>query len=176
MRIKILTLRYSQRSSEFDSDVLEQFQNDHQLISFEPKYFELHGIPHFSLVMSYESLIGSDREVPDKLHNQRVQEKKLPADEGLGDEDRRIFESMRQWRTAKSIAEGVPPYVILTNKQLREIIDKKPRNKTALSKITSLGTARIKRHGEELLAQLHSSSKVEESSLDSQPKTQEESK
>jgi superfamily II DNA helicase RecQ len=89
--------------------------------------------------------------------------KKPPPDQGLNEQDQQLFDSLRQWRVEKSKSEGVPPYVILTNKQLREIVEKKPRNKTALGKIESLGTARIKRHGEEILRRLHSKNKSENS-------------
>jgi superfamily II DNA helicase RecQ len=167
LRIKILTLRYSQQLFEFDDHLLEQFQDRYQLTSFEPKYFEVHGIPHLSFVMGYEqsSIIGEATSPPST--DQIRPAKKTPPDQGLSEPDQRLFESLRQWRTEKSRSEGVPPYVILTNKQLREIVERKPKTKTALAKIESLGTARIKRHGEELLLKLHSKSQADISAPES---------
>ncbi len=62
---------------------------------------------------------------------------------------------MRAWRAGVAREEGVPPYVILTNRELREIVLKKPESPTALGHVNGLGPAKIKRYGEAILRQLH---------------------
>ncbi len=65
-----------------------------------------------------------------------------------------LFEAMRRWRSATAHREGVPPYVILTNRQLVEIVQRLPRSVTALGEIHGLGDKKLQRHGQAILMAL----------------------
>jgi DNA helicase-2/ATP-dependent DNA helicase PcrA len=58
---------------------------------------------------------------------------------------------LREWRYARSKAESVPPYILLTNKQLAAIIQAKPRSLEALGKIDGVGPAKLEKYGKEIL-------------------------
>lgn len=45
----------------------------------------------------------------------------------------------------------MPPYVVLTNRQLVELVVERPASKTAMGKIAGFGDKKLARHGEELL-------------------------
>lgn len=67
-------------------------------------------------------------------------------------EQQTLFELLRGWRTKKAHAEGVPGYVILTNRQLVEIVRQRPASRSALVRIHGFGDKKLARHGAEVLA------------------------
>jgi len=67
-----------------------------------------------------------------------------PADEAL-------FQQLRQWRADTAREQGVPAYVILHDKTLRELAEARPVSHGLLSGITGMGSAKIEHYGEELL-------------------------
>ncbi len=68
-----------------------------------------------------------------------------PADEAL-------FQLLRRWRADTAREQGVPAYVILHDKTLRELAEVRPVSHGLLAGITGMGSAKIEHYGEELLA------------------------
>ena len=69
-------------------------------------------------------------------------------------EQQTLFDLLRRWRRQKAHDEGAPPYVVLTNRQLVDLVLQRPRSKTAMGQIAGFGDKKLARHGEELLALL----------------------
>jgi ATP-dependent DNA helicase RecQ len=67
-----------------------------------------------------------------------------PADEAL-------FQLLRQWRADTAREQGVPAYVILHDKTLRELAEVRPVSHGLLASITGMGSAKIEHYGAELL-------------------------
>lgn len=67
-----------------------------------------------------------------------------PADEAL-------FQILRQWRADTAREQGVPAYVILNDKTLRELAEVRPVSHGLLAGITGMGSAKIEHYGAELL-------------------------
>ena len=76
----------------------------------------------------------------------------VAAERELGSEDTSLFEELRRWRAAKAREQGVPAYVILHDKTLRELAEIRPTSHGMLAGITGMGSAKIEHYGEELLA------------------------
>ena len=69
----------------------------------------------------------------------------------LDDESMPLFNTLRQWRSEKSKKDGVPPYVILNNKQLAEVCQRRPQSKYDLMKVEGIGKAKAEKYGDEIL-------------------------
>jgi ATP-dependent DNA helicase RecQ len=67
-----------------------------------------------------------------------------PADEAL-------FQTLRRWRADTAREQGVPAYVILHDKTLRELAECRPVSHGLLAQINGMGSAKIEHYGEELL-------------------------
>ncbi|MDE2440328.1 MAG: DNA helicase RecQ [Betaproteobacteria bacterium] len=67
-----------------------------------------------------------------------------PADEVL-------FQLLRKWRADTAREQGVPAYVILHDKTLRELAEVRPVSHGLLAGITGMGSAKIEHYGAELL-------------------------
>ncbi len=66
--------------------------------------------------------------------------------------DAALWEALRERRTELARAQGVPPYVILHDATLREIIAQRPRTQEDLGNVTGIGETRLRRYGDDLLA------------------------
>ena len=66
--------------------------------------------------------------------------------------DAALFQTLRQWRSDTAREQGVPAYVILHDKTLRELAESRPVSHGLLAGITGMGSAKIEHYGQELLA------------------------
>ena len=71
--------------------------------------------------------------------------------EALGDRDRALFNALRSYRLKRASASGVPPYVVASDRTLREIAAQRPRTKDELLVIHGIGPARARRYGKGML-------------------------
>lgn len=63
-----------------------------------------------------------------------------------------LFEALRAHRLAVARAEGVPPYVVASDRTLRDIALLRPRDRASLLLAHGIGPAKAKRYGDGLLA------------------------
>lgn len=67
-------------------------------------------------------------------------------------EDTPIFKALRSYRWRKSQEEGIKPYLIYNDNQLKDLIAKMPRNKRELQKVSGFGEMKAEKYGPEVLA------------------------
>jgi ATP-dependent DNA helicase RecQ len=65
-----------------------------------------------------------------------------------------LFEKLRAWRAETAKAASLPPYVIFHDSTLRAIAATRPATLPGLSEISGVGTAKLERYGEAVLAVL----------------------
>jgi ATP-dependent DNA helicase RecQ len=77
----------------------------------------------------------------------------LPPGEGPGEReyDRALFDALRAWRRSEAEERGVPPYVIFSDRTLRELARAKPETLTELREIYGVGDAKLEAFGLVLL-------------------------
>jgi ATP-dependent DNA helicase RecQ len=64
------------------------------------------------------------------------------------------FARLREWRAAEARAQNVPAYVIFHDRTLRAIAAEAPRDADALATLPGVGTAKLARYGDALVALL----------------------
>ncbi|MDR2637894.1 MAG: DNA helicase RecQ [Zoogloeaceae bacterium] len=69
----------------------------------------------------------------------------------LAPEAQKRFERLRQWRFQMAREQGVPAYVILIDRTLKEIASATPARLEDLSRISGMGKAKMERYGETIL-------------------------
>ncbi|MEE2754003.1 MAG: ATP-dependent DNA helicase RecQ [Candidatus Latescibacterota bacterium] len=74
----------------------------------------------------------------------------------LDDNGRRLFEALRAWRVEMARKEKVPPYVIGSDRMLREIAMMGPSNESDLTLVHGIGPAKVVKYGEAILNVLKS--------------------
>jgi len=72
----------------------------------------------------------------------------------LDDADAAMFEALRTRRLALAREEQVPPYVIASDRTLRELAEVRPRSLGQLQGIYGIGPAKVAKYGDQFLAVL----------------------
>ncbi|RIK89338.1 MAG: ATP-dependent DNA helicase RecQ, partial [Proteobacteria bacterium] len=75
-----------------------------------------------------------------------------PADDALDEAGRALFDALRRWRLELARREGVPPYVVASDRTLRDVARLRPRDLAELEQAHGIGPAKAQRYGGELLA------------------------
>ena len=63
--------------------------------------------------------------------------------------------ALRTWRTDVARREGMPAYIVLTDRQLEGIVAAAPGTLAELAGCKGIGPAKLERWGDEILAVLH---------------------
>lgn len=159
MRAKIFTLRFSPTLSGFDDSCVQDFVRDKEVLSLAQQLFVVHEVPHLLCVVHWQeqpvsaAAIRATRVVADAPARSRDGAPDPTAN--LSEAERTLFQTLRSWRSETARREGAPPYVVLTNRQLVELVTKKPSSRNALAQLDGIGPAKVERYGEALLAVLH---------------------
>lgn len=64
--------------------------------------------------------------------------------------------ALREWRTGRANGDGVPAYVVLSNRQLEGVADAMPADARELLACEGIGPSRLEKYGEDILAVLDS--------------------
>ena len=59
---------------------------------------------------------------------------------------------LRAWRLERSSADKVPAFVVFTDATLQLIAEHRPADTQALRRISGVGTAKLERYGDDVLA------------------------
>ncbi len=68
------------------------------------------------------------------------------------DADPELLDRLRGWRASRAKEQKVPAFVIFTDATLTAIAEQRPANAAGLSAIPGIGSAKLDRYGEEVLA------------------------
>ncbi|MBI3019454.1 MAG: HRDC domain-containing protein [Deltaproteobacteria bacterium] len=143
--VKIITLIFNSLFEGFDDLSIKEFCRDKEIISISDHFFLRNDIPYVTLIVKYYP--GSQENQPKITHGKADDSwRKLLLEKDMG-----LFNLLRQWRSERSKKEGVPPYVLLTNRQLAEIIKQRPQTFAELEKIDGIGRAKVTKYGQNIL-------------------------
>jgi DNA helicase-2/ATP-dependent DNA helicase PcrA len=75
-----------------------------------------------------------------------------PVPAASGPEAARIERALRDWRRERSRADGVPAYVVLNDRHLVGIAERRPTSARALAACPGIGPAKLAAYGDEIVA------------------------
>ena len=73
------------------------------------------------------------------------------ASNAAAENDSPLVAMLRNWRAEKAREQGVPAYVILHDRTLRELAERRPDSPEGLLEVPGIGLAKAQRYGEDLL-------------------------
>ncbi len=77
-----------------------------------------------------------------------------PQGDLLSAADAALYLELRVWRAEEADTAGIPVFMILTDRRLRDIVRRRPASLAALGGISGIGHLRLQKHGRVLLEQL----------------------
>ncbi len=148
MLIKVFSLSFSSTSGGFNDEEIRNFIKDKEVISITDHHFIKNEVPYLTIIVKYTP---TQQEVTPAKAVQGQKRDEAWRD-SLKESDQGMYDLLREWRKKKCNQEGVPPYILFTNKQLVEIINIRPQSLADLEKIEGFGKAKIEKYGQDILA------------------------
>lgn len=167
MRAKVLTLRFSPQLGRFDDSPLIALQQTIILEHLREHLVQIGNETMLLCLATWRERPAAASPPPKPTHEANpdstpptpAEPPPPPPADPVGalraeftPEQQRLFDQLRSFRRERAHAEGAPPYVILTNRQLVELVRQRPQSRTALHQINGLGDKKIGKFGEGLLA------------------------
>jgi ATP-dependent DNA helicase RecQ len=133
VKIKVFTLRMKPETGVFDDKELSDFQIGRDVIEISEHFIVHEKVPTLALVLRYRDNQDGARPPAEAARKDWREE----LDAGA----KRIYDELRLWRGRKAKHEGMPPYLILNNRELAELAARKPDSITKLREIAGIGEA-----------------------------------
>lgn len=140
--------------------------NNNDMLNLANFYLAQNKTERFAYAEKYEELLQS-------INNSEMQsfasEQSISAADNANKNNEEIIRQLKEYRLQKSREEKIKPYYIFNDAQMRDLIEKMPRTKDALLKVSGFGSVKVEKYGEDILQILWKHNFIP--SLDTQRKT-----
>ena len=111
MQVRVVTLRYDPVLEAFDDSSLQELGRE--VFTIRDHFFVRNGVPYLAVVVTCGLKPAVEEARP--LEKGRGREESWRA--LVSAEDLPLFNTLREWRAERARREGVPPYIVFTNRQ-----------------------------------------------------------
>jgi len=161
--LKIITIPFDPTLGVFPDDALQAIDQQWEVLSHRAELFHHGGLAYWTALLELRPRQGLAADArPGKQEpatNARPGAAERAAFLRLLDEldevERARYQALLDWRAQRSIRDGVPRYVVLTNRQAMEIARRVPRTLEELRAVRGIGKKKLKRYGRRILEVLH---------------------
>ena len=130
MHIRILTLPFDEIHEGFPDEVIEDFCQNKLVKGIQTEFFLHDGKAYWSVAIQYEII---------KKETSNIRE--------LDQEQRLLFQRLKEWRKKQADAEGVPAFIVATNAQLIYMIRHRCKTLECLKNLKGFGKSRVAKYG-----------------------------
>jgi superfamily II DNA helicase RecQ len=141
--VKILTLPFDEVTESFPDEIVQEFCANKVVKEVKANFFEQKGKIFWSIYICYEK-------VPVPTKKEKLQTRTL------SDAEKVLFDKLKAWRKATAEKHGFPPYIIATNNELTEIIEKNCQTLACLKTVKGFGKKKIESYGQLIIEQIKS--------------------
>lgn len=139
MLLRIFTLPFDPVVESFPDEIVTEFCLNKRVHKLESQFFQQEGKAYWSVSVHYDIVAkGEDKTRALLDENEKV-----------------LYERLREWRKETAHADGIPVYLISNNKQFVEIIQRKVKTLEGLKAIKGFGRKKIENYGRRILALLN---------------------
>ena len=129
-----------------DEEKLNDFLKDKEVVNTFAELVKTEKVIFWSIVIAYE-----EQQIDDK--SGKITYSK---DAELTEDEQKIIDALKQWRTATAAKENVPQFVIAHYRELITIVKQKIENINGFKNIKGFGEKKIAKYGEDIIALLNS--------------------
>ena len=145
MQLKLVTVQFNTATGRFPEEPLAEVSGE--IVSVVEHFFTHDGLPRLLLVVHHRPAASPEKPKPPRT---RRGKDSAPLTEAV----RGRYERLREWRIGRASADGVPIYLILSNRQLTEIATHPPRSLSALQQVKGIGASKLKSYGADIITLL----------------------
>ena len=148
MLARVVTLRFDPVLDAIDDTPLQEFLKAKEVFAIREHFFIRNEIPYLAVLVTYGLRPMAGSGAADDKRSGRSAGWRPPVPEA----DLPLWNALREWRAERAKRDGVPTYVIATNRQLAAMVERRPGSISALGAIDGIGKAKLEKYGQELLA------------------------
>ncbi len=150
MLARVFTLRFDSVLEGFDDRPLRDFLKDKEVVSLREHFFTKNEIPYLAVFITYQlQPVAAQAVVPESRNQREASWRELVSEAEVP-----LFNTLRDWRAERCKREGIPPYVLCTNKQLAALVKARPQSLAALGEVEGFGKAKLDKYGRDILTLL----------------------
>lgn len=132
LAVKVFTLAFDPVLAAFNDEPVREFLADKDVESVSDHFFTKDGTPFLALVARYRlAALPATPETGSKPGRVRDESWR----DSLPKEHWPLFNTLRDWRGERAKQEGIPSYVICNNRQLAEVVEKRPASLAELGQV-----------------------------------------
>jgi superfamily II DNA helicase RecQ len=147
---RVFTLAFDTAAGRFDDTPVRDYLADKDVAAVSEHFFTHDGRPYLAVVVHCHGIRAADERAADaKRASARGRDESWR--DVLESDDWPLFNRLREWRGERARAAGIPSYVICNNRQLAEVVKRRPASLAALGEVDGFGDAKLKNYGRELL-------------------------
>ncbi|MCB9762745.1 MAG: HRDC domain-containing protein [Alphaproteobacteria bacterium] len=143
MQLSLLTLSLDPATGAFPSSPLEQIEGE--VVSVVEHFFHHQGLPRLLLIVHHRQGSGP------RAQTTRPDKKGGDPRAGLSPDELERFDRLRAWRNGRAETDGIPPYIILSNRELAAVARSTPQTLAELRRVEGIGKAKLTRYGPNIL-------------------------
>ncbi len=142
MNIKVFTIAFNSNLGSFDTGEIKSFYQSNHIVYQQAAFFTDKGKFYWSILIGYEAYNT------DNAPKEKDKQTLIPT---LTDEEKELYDKLKQWRKHKAQAKGFPVYLLATNNQLLQMVQQKVTTKNSLQAIKGFGKQRTAKYGEDII-------------------------
>ena len=148
MMVRVITLKFDPVLDAIDDRPLQAYVKDRDVMTVSEYFFVREDTPYLAVVVVCRA---KRPEAEEPVAKGRSEEERAGWRALLAPDDMPLFNNLRDWRKSRAQEEGVPVYVIGTNRQLAQIAHERPEALSGLARVEGYGKAKIERYGRAIL-------------------------
>ncbi len=155
MKVKAFQIRLAEEFLQADQDKLNNFienvdvrKTSTELANGKPDYWSVLVFYHGDAALQQEQ-----KQEPIPTTKEKISS---PAKFDLSEEEKKIYEALKQWRAEKAQTLNLPTYLVCSNAQLAAVAKIKPQSPEELIQIKGFGGQKTAKHGGDIIALLNS--------------------
>ena len=134
---KIITIPFHNNSQTFQDEILTNFTINKRIKNCHAKFFISEGKPYWTVFLEYDAIMGKNTD--SETH-------------GLNEAQKMLFDKLRLWRKEKADTEGVPVYIVATNREVNDLVRVSPKSLEEMATIKGFGRKKVEKYGNDVIA------------------------
>jgi len=132
---KLLVVRYDSSLGSYDDAEFTKFCESNKILHIDKEFVQTGSSVYYSFFIEY---------IP------ALKRFAKPDLKSMSELEMSQYNRLREWRNDLAASEGIPPYIIMYNSQLYEIIKKQPKAKADFSAIKGM-KSKADKYGEQII-------------------------
>ena len=136
MPVKIFTLPFDHGTETFHDDEVNDFMLKNSIQNVKAECFQANGKVYWSMLIHYEASL---------LPHEQEETQALSKDQG------QLLKLLFAFRKERAEKDGIPVFIVATNKQLKDVVLMKPKTLEGLRQINGFGKKKLQLYGPTIL-------------------------